>query len=138
MSVENVRVVRRMLGEGNVYAVDADLRSWVDEFFAPEIEWHDAPTLPGAAVYHGREAFARHVADYLESWSESRVEIEEVRPVGDRVLARIRYVGVGRQSGIALEDNEVVAVYDVRGGSILRVRHFTNEADALAAAGLPE
>jgi ketosteroid isomerase-like protein len=138
MSQENVDVVRRMLEEGNLYAVGDDMSPWLVEFFDSEVEWHDAPSLPGAAVFHGREALARHVEDYLDAWAESRVEIEEISPVGDRVLARIRYVGVGRQSGIGLEDNAVTAVYDLRGRRILRVRHFVDESDALEAVGLSE
>jgi ketosteroid isomerase-like protein len=111
------------------------LHAWLSEFFDPEIERHDAPSLPGAAVYRGHDALRRHIEDYLDAWADSSVEI---RSVGDRVLTRGRYVGVGRQSGISLEDNVVMGVYDLHRGQVLRVRQFVDEAEALEAVGLSE
>jgi ketosteroid isomerase-like protein len=135
MSQENVEVVRRMLE----WAGDtAELGIVVTELFDPEIEWHDTPSLPGAGVYRGHEAVRRHIDDYLDAWENAEIAIQGIEPVGDRVLARIRYVGVGRQSGIRLEDNVVTAVYDLRDGRILRVRQFVDEANALEAVGLSE
>src|SRR2546423_3494401 len=115
MSQESVEVVRRMWGRSNAEA-ELDLPAFLVEFFDPEIEWHDAPSLPGAAVYRGHEALRRHVEDYLDAWADARFEIEEIRSVGDRVLTRGRYVGVGQQSGMRFEDNVVLGVYDLRGG----------------------
>ncbi len=59
--------------------------------------------------------------------AESRVEIEDISAVGDRVLAHIRYVGRGHQSGMELERHVVTAVYDLRAGRVLRVRQFVDE-----------
>jgi ketosteroid isomerase-like protein len=137
MSQENVEIVRRLFEAFNDRGAD-DAAGVVVEFFDPEIEWHDAPSLPGAAVYRGHEALRRHIEDYLDAWADSRVEMEEIRAVGDRVLSRGRYVGVGRQSGISIEDNVVTGVYDLRGGRVLRVRQFVDQAKALAAVGLSE
>jgi ketosteroid isomerase-like protein len=135
MSQENVELVRRMWGRSNVEDVE-DLPAFLVEFFDPDIEWHDTPSLPGAAVYQGHEALLRHIEDYLDAWADSRFEVEQIRAVGDRVLTRGRYVGEGRQSGVTLEDNVVFGVYDLRGGRILRVRQFVDHAAALKAAGL--
>src|SRR4051812_12648383 len=138
MSQENLEVVRRMWEASNQLAIDADLHAWLNEFFDPEIEWHDAPTLPGAAVYRGYDALRRHIEDYLDAWADSSVEIQDARSIGDRVLTRGRYVGVGRQSGISLEDNVIMGVYDLRRGRVVRVRQFVGEAEALEAVGLSE
>jgi ketosteroid isomerase-like protein len=132
-----VEVVRRMWGRSNAEA-ELDLPAFLVEFFDPEIEWHDAPSLPGAAVYRGHEALRRHVEDYLDAWADARFEIEEIRSVGDRVLTRGRYLGVGQQSGMRLEDNVVLGVYDLRGGRILCLRQFVDESEALKAVGLRE
>jgi len=137
MSRANVEIVRRMWGRLNVEG-DSDLPSVLVEFFDPEIEWHDAPSLPGAAVYRGHEDLRRHIEDYLDAWADSGFQIEEISSVGDRVLARGRYVGVGQQSGMRLEDNVVSGVYDLRRGRILRVRQFVDESEALEAVGLRE
>src|SRR5438105_8484246 len=118
-----------------------DLDAWLDEFFDPEIEWHDLPMLPEAGVHSGRDAFRRHAAAYLEAWAEP-IEIEDIRAVGDRVVVRGRWGGVGRQSG-AHETGDLSvpatgAVYDFRAGRILRVEQFLTHAEALEAAGLLE
>jgi ketosteroid isomerase-like protein len=137
MSQENVEIVRRMW-EASKLLPDADLDAWLSEFFDSEIEWHDAPSLPGAGVYRGHEALRRHIEGYLDAWADSSVEIQEVRSVGNRVLTRGRYVGVGRRSGITLEDNIVMGVYELRRGRVLRLRQFVDEAEALEAIGVLE
>src|SRR5256885_4353606 len=68
-------------------------------FFDPEIEFHDRPGFPGPGVHRGLEAVRRHVEDYREAWVELRVETEEIRSVGDRVVTRITYTGVAKSSG---------------------------------------
>ena len=133
MSGENVERVR----EANAAFNRRDLDTWI-EFFDPEIEYHDAPGLPGGGVHRGRDAFRRHAEGYIEAWSKSRVEIEEIRPVGDRVVARIRYVGVGRATGIQVETQGFGVVYEFREGRCLRVWQFADHAEALEAVGLRE
>jgi ketosteroid isomerase-like protein len=141
MSQENVEIVRRMWGRSPKVE---DLPALLVEFFDPEIEWHDAPDLPGAAVYQGHEAVRRHFEDWLEGWSDSAdvatgLKIEEIRSAGDRVFTRGRYFAMARESGIRIDDTDIVfGVYDLRNGHILRVRQFVDEAKALEAVGLSE
>jgi ketosteroid isomerase-like protein len=142
MAQENVEIVRAM--NEAIGSDDFDLDDWLEEFFDPEIEWHDVPVLPEAGVHFGRAAFRRHVADYLEAWAESSFEIEHIRAVGDRVVVRGRYGGVGRQSGAQVTGGGGVAgpassgVYGFRAGRILRVQQFVTHAEALEAVGLSE
>ena len=96
MSQENVELVRAML---EAIGPDTDTDDWIDEFCDPEIEWHDTPTFPEAGVHRGREAFRRHAAEFEYAWSDWGVEIEDIRPAEGRVVARIRYGGVGKLSG---------------------------------------
>jgi ketosteroid isomerase-like protein len=112
----------------------------MDRYFAccdPEIEFHDTPGFPGPGVHRGLEAVRRHVEDYREAWVEPRVETEEIRSVGDRVVTRIAYTGVGKSSG-ARTSAPASGVFDFRGGRILRIRQFVDHAEALEAAGLRE
>jgi ketosteroid isomerase-like protein len=134
MSQDNVEVVRRMHA---VALQPGRVADFVAEFFDPEIEWHDSAAFPGAGVYQGHDALRRHIEDYLDAWTETKVEIEEIGPVGDRVVARIRYVGRGRESGVRLQDNGTTGIYEMRNGRILRVRQFVDEAEALEIAGRP-
>jgi ketosteroid isomerase-like protein len=137
MSGENVEIVRTMLES---IGSDSDLDDLLDEFFDPEIEWHDVPTYPNAGVHFGRDAFRRHAVDYEEAWAEWSIEIEDIRAVEDRVVARIRYRGVGKQSGApitgGLKNPATGAVFDLRAGRILRVRQFVTHVEALEAVGL--
>jgi ketosteroid isomerase-like protein len=142
MSNENVEIVRASIEAAN--SADFDLERWLDDFFDPEIEWHDVPVLPNAGVHCGRAAFRRHVADYLEAWADSRFEIEHMEAAGGCVVVRGRYGGVGRQSGAevmaggGVEGPASSSVYELRAGRIVRVRQFVEHAEALDAAGLPE
>jgi ketosteroid isomerase-like protein len=139
MSQENVEIVRRFLEAiGPDYGVDAV----IDEFLDPQIEWRDVPGFPSEGVYFGRDAFRRHAVDFEEAWASWGIDIEDIRAAGDRVVARIRYYGVGKESGAPLTgglDNPATgALFDVRAGRILRVEQFVTHAEALEAAGLPE
>lgn len=133
----NLEVVRAML---EAVGPDIDRNLWIDQFCHPEIEWHDTPTFPSAGVYRGREAFARHAADFEEAWADWGIEIEDIRPAGDRVVARIRYRGVGKLSGAPITGGTgspaTGAVFELREGRVTRVLQFVNHAEALEAAGL--
>jgi ketosteroid isomerase-like protein len=139
MSQENVEVVRTMLG---AIGPDTDRDHWLDEFCDPEIEWHDTPTYPSAGIHSGREAVRRHAADYEDAWADWGIEIEDIRAAEDRVVARIRYRGVGKVSGApiagGLKTPATGAVFELRAGRILRVLQFATHAEALEAVGLSE
>jgi hypothetical protein len=142
MSQENVEIVRACIETANSAGFDLD--DWLDQFFDPEIEWHDVPVLPNAGVHFGRAAFPRHAADYLEAWAETRFEIEHIEAVGGRVVVRGRYGGVGSQSGAEITGGGGLAgpassgVYELRAGRIIRVQRFVTHAEALEAAGISE
>jgi ketosteroid isomerase-like protein len=140
MSQENVEIVRAMIEASNSPGFDLD--NWLDEFFDPEIEWHDLPMAPDADVHCGRDAFRRRVVAYLEAWADTIVEIEDIRAIEDRVLVLGRYSGVGRQSGVSVTGDMSLpatwTVYELRAGRILRVRQFVTQAEALEAVGLSE
>jgi ketosteroid isomerase-like protein len=132
MSEENVNTVLAMLSAFNRGNMDGYFAS-----FDPEIEYHDTPGFPGPGVHHGLEAVRRHVEDYREAWVEPRVETEEIRSVGDRVVTRSTYTGVGKSSG-ATAETSASGVFDFRDGRIVRLRQFIDHADALQAVGLSE
>ena len=132
MSQENVNTVLTFHSAFNQGDMDRYFA-----FFDPEIEFHDRPGFPGPGVHRGLEAVRRHVEDYREAWVEPRVETEEIRSVGDRVVTRITYTGVGKSSG-ARTATPASGIFDFREGRILRIRQFVDHADALEAAGLSE
>jgi ketosteroid isomerase-like protein len=139
MSQKNVETVRAMTEAYNSVS-RGDLDAWIVQFFDPEIEWHDVPALPGAGVYHGHDAFRRACERYLEAWSETRTKIEEIRAVGDRVVACVQYGGIGQGSGARVvgpvSGATTGAVFDFRNGRILRALQFESYGEALEAVGL--
>jgi ketosteroid isomerase-like protein len=139
MSRENVEVVRAMLG---AIGPDTDRDDWLDEFCDPEVEWHDVPVYPSAGVHSGRDAVRRHAADFEDAWADWGIEIEDIRAAEDRVVARVRYRGVGKVSGAPitgdLKNPATGAVFELRAGRILRVLQFVTHAEALEAVGLSE
>jgi ketosteroid isomerase-like protein len=140
MSQENVEIVRAMLLAAG--APDSDTDEWLEEFCDPEIEWRDVPGFPTAGVHSGRDALRRHADEFEDAWADWGIEIEDIRAAEDRVVARIRYRGVGKASGApitgGLQNPATGAVFELRAGRILRVRQFVTHAEALEAAGLSE
>ena len=140
MSQENVEIVRAMLLAAG--APDSDTDGWLEEFFDPEVEWRDVPTFPSAGVHSGHDAVRRHADEFEDAWADWGIEIEDIRAAEDRVVARIRYRGVGKQSGAPItggvKNPATGAVFDLRAGRILRVLQFVTHSEALGAVGLPE
>jgi ketosteroid isomerase-like protein len=130
MSQENINTVLVMNSAFNQGDMDRCFAC-----FDPEVEFYDRPGFPGAGVHRGLEVVRRHVEDYREAWVEPRIETEEIRSVGDRIVTRGTYTGVGKSSG-ARTATPTSGVFDFREGRIVRVRQFFDHADALEAAGL--
>jgi ketosteroid isomerase-like protein len=139
MSQENVEIVRAMF---EAVGPKTDTDDWLDEFCDPEIEWHDVSIYPSAGIHAGRDAVRRHAAEFEDAWSDWGIEIEDIRDAGDRVVLRIRYRGVGKQSGAPITGGVMNpatgAVVELRAGRILRVVQFVTHAEALEAVGLSE
>jgi ketosteroid isomerase-like protein len=108
------------------------------EVCSADFQWFPsmAGTIEGGA-YTGREGMDRYVEHYDEAWEEFRVEIDEYRPAGDRVLALGRLWATGRGSGVPVS-TPVWAVIELRDGKMSRTRVHLDRAEAFRAAGLEE
>jgi hypothetical protein len=72
-----------------------------------------------------------------DSWAEARVEVDEIRPVEDRVRVRIRYVTKGADTGLPFE-TPMAAVFFLKKGKIKRGLYFWKIDEAPEAGGLRE
>jgi ketosteroid isomerase-like protein len=129
MSEEYVRLTRRALEALD----DGDVEAAVGVCH-PEIEFLPLrAALVGA--YRGHEGLREFFADTAESFELFHVEIDEVRDLGDRVLAlgalRVRTSGGGPEATTVL-----AAVTEFRDGLLVRVEDFGDRARAFEAAGL--
>ena len=72
-----------------------------------------------------------------EVWGEWRNEPERLIDCDERVVALVRSVGRGQESGVELIERWA-QVWTVRDGKIVHLRHFRDTAEALEAVGLRE
>ncbi len=107
----------------------------VRALYHPQIEWHDPPELPDAAVHRGSEAVARAAQGYVDAVGHYRQEVVEMLDAPGAVVAVLRLRGAGSSSAAAFE-GIVVQVLEAQDGLVRRARHFLDRDAALRAAGL--
>jgi ketosteroid isomerase-like protein len=91
---------------------------------ADDIEWHEAEGMPYGGVHRGGDAVVRNVFGPITAdIDDFAVTPIELIPSGDTVAVVARYTGTGKSTGKKL-DLEVVHVWDVRDGKIVRFRQF--------------
>ena len=130
MSQENVEVMRRFVEDFNRRGVDAIL-----DFSDPEIEYREDPKFPQAEVYRGRDAVVRQAREFFASFSEYRIEIEDLFGANDKVVAVCHEIGRGKASGAPV-DRRVGWIFTIRAGKLLRMEIYLDPADALEAVGV--
>ena len=104
----------------------------------PSIEHTRLPAASGPETYSGHDGVRRWFTDMADLWREWRNEIQELAEVApDTVVARVRFIAVGRDSGVPVEAR-LGLVCVVSEGKILRSRTYSSGEAALEAAGLSE
>ena len=136
MSQENVEIVRQFIEAARSGGVDA-----IEAFIAisdASIEHTRLPAASGPETYRGHDGVRSWFTDMGDLWREWRNEIEELVEVGpDTVAARVRFIAVGRESGVPVEAR-LGLVCVVSQGKILRSRTYASGEAALEAVGLSE
>jgi len=134
VSQENVEVVRRMLQAFAEGGLDA-----MAEFADPDINWRAAEgAIDDVGEMHGRVAVRGYLQDWIDTFDDFSVVVEELRDVGDdRVLAIQRLKGRAKLSGTET-DLRYAFVSTVRDGKVVRGREYLSVDDALEAVGLQE
>ena len=135
MSEENVEAFKRGIAAWNREDIDATL-----EVLDPEVEWR--PTFQrllgrDTAVYRGRHGAREFLQDLDETFAELRIEISEIRDLGDRIVAIGHARGRGKQSGAEV-DSSIGYVVEFKNGKVIRMDDYLDAAEALEAAGLSE
>jgi ketosteroid isomerase-like protein len=107
----------------------------LEEYFDPEVVW--TPVTVGgleAGTYHGYDGMRRYYADRGDAFGQGQVQLLGCETVGDDVLvAHVVDLGVGRSSGVALEQELWSAVW-LRDERVLRWQAFRSRAEAMEAA----
>jgi ketosteroid isomerase-like protein len=136
MSQENVEAVRRGYRAWNTDDLDAFLAE-----LDPEVAWHPSiePALEGGeTTYRGLDGARKAWDDYRGgAWERLTIRIQEIRDLGDSVLALGHIDLTARTTGLEFTE-EVGSLMTFRGGKVITSQDFLSHAEALEAAGLAE
>ena len=133
MSQENVEI-RNEAARAFLMAFEGDDDAFC-ETLHPEIEWY--PIEENRTPTHGIEAALRNRNQWLDTWDEHRLGIEEVVEEGPNVVALIHLNGRGKTSGVEV-DVRFYAQIRVQDGKVVYIYDHEERAAALEAAGLGE
>lgn len=146
MAQEKVEIVRRyfealnewLAGYWSAPQQPLEQTPGLEEVFGhldPEAEWD---WLFSPDTFRGREQLLQALADWLETVSDWRIEIEElIGGSGNRVLIVARVIARGKGSGAPVLQS-LFSVVTVRNGKVARIEDHTQKAEAFEAAGLSE
>jgi ketosteroid isomerase-like protein len=125
-----VQLVHEIIGALNRGDVDGML-----ERMHPDFEWRPLESSPVAGgVYRGHEQVRRYVEDWLGTFEDLRIELEEPTEVGDHVVAVVHGRARGRASGVEL-NNRFCQVWRLRDGLALGMDEYASRELALAELG---
>ncbi len=131
MSEENIEVVRNYLKVWNAGDMEG-----VRELYDPDAVMVVETDWPEAGPFVGRDAVMQQLTQARSAFDSDYVEfLRDPVAVGDRVIVRLAWHGVG--SG-PQGDMEWTNVYAIGDGRFLKVQYFWDHAEALEAAGLSE
>lgn len=107
---------------------------WVLDHLDPDIEWNEAPEVPGGQMHQGIGAVRAYLRSFPRIWEELRFEPEEVHEAGDTVVVMVHLSGRGQQSGVEV-DARLAHVFEMSEGKARRASVYFDREQALAAVG---
>jgi ketosteroid isomerase-like protein len=99
----------------------------------PDVEVYADPELPNSGTFHGHEGALLWFERWLEAWETFTVELEEIIPVGDNLVACVIQHGRGRGSGVEVNMRSAY-VLTLRDGKTTRLHLYPDKATALEVA----
>ena len=131
MSQDNVEIVRRYVETWNAGNMEG-----VRELYDPQAVMVVARDWPEPGPFVGRDAVMEQLnqarAAFESDWAEF---VSDLVVVGDRVIVRMDWHGVGRGPQ---SDMEWTNVFTIRDGRIIKAEYFWDHAEAIEAVGLRE
>lgn len=131
MPQEHMDVVRRNLEAWH----EGDLDAWLGTAH-PEVEWVSEIARrveDPERVYRGHAGLRRYWEDWHSVWDVT-IAVEEMRDLGETVIAIGRVRALGEGSGIDL-DGPIALAYEFEGVLIRRARAYLDPQEALQAVG---
>jgi ketosteroid isomerase-like protein len=90
---------------------------------------------PEEQVYAGAEGAEAFVREWTAAWDDWELHVEDLREVGEKVVALLRQHGRSRVSGLAV-DMSFAQIWTMCEGRETRMDMYSDPAEALDAAGL--
>jgi ketosteroid isomerase-like protein len=86
----------------------------------PDVVWDNRGASPPdhGGVYRGRAEVSRIIREWVGSWAEYRIDVDEVVEVGDDVILVVRESGLGKASGAPIRNHHCY-VWSFRNGLII-------------------
>jgi ketosteroid isomerase-like protein len=133
MSQENVETVKALFAAFAARDSEAAVK-----VLDPSVEIRPAIVGgPEGVVYQGPDGMRQFWSDVDAAWAEFRITTEHFQELDGRVLVLGRAFARGRDSGITL-DAPAAWIAGLRNRRIVDFRSFSNQDEALKAAGLSE
>ena len=102
------------------------------DIFDPDVEM-DAFGMGEPLRASGREAVASTLGDWLSAWERPLViELDDLVPRGNRILALVRWRGKGKGSGVEMEAGGA-HLWTFRDGLVVRFDVYRDREEARAA-----
>src|SRR5215212_4736302 len=139
MSQENVEIVRSVLeplAGVDVASIDwniEEIRGMLGRAYSPDVELTTLASGLGSGVgefYRGLDGLVRYLREWLEPFSEYRVENLDYLEAGDCVLVPSRQWGLGGASRARVEI-ELTTLYELRDGQIAQIHQYDTLKEAL-------
>ena len=114
--------------------IDALNRADVEGILArlhPDFEWRALEGSPVGGTYTGSDEVRRYVEDWLSTFADVRVQVDEMTQVGDAVLVVVHVRARGRGSGIEV-DNLFCQLWRLGDDSAVGMQEYETREEALA------
>ena len=133
MSQQNAEIVRALVDHWN-----AGVRSVVTEYFDPAVELESPFSSVSGEPYRGHAGIEHWVRDVDEQFVEWQIDLDDVRDVGNTVIATASIQGRGRASGIDFQFSPAIVARFGSDDRITRARIYLDVNEALEAVRLSE
>ena len=127
METDPRELVRRASDEWNWYGTDA-----LSRFLSDSVRLEDAPELPDADVWQGRDAVIERLDAVAEAVGGGWVAIKAIEPLGDGILVQMEWRLDDAGEGASVGD--VFHLVGVEGDKLASIRVFQSRREAERAA----
>ena len=128
MAAGDVEIARRGIDAYNRGDLDA-----LVELADPEVTMVPVRALLEGGEYRGHEGVRKFLSDMEEDWESRRIEVDEIREVGDGLLVLGTFAATGRSGNEVRYPLAWHSVY--RDGKLLSLRAYSDRDAALRSHG---